>query len=97
MSALTETPLDSVLLCLLLGVSYTTTLLLFPFRLLCPPHSAEPLPSTYLTGAAKPENRSVTAKLQNLNLTPLAQPLAAEQWKQQLCSEHSPFPGTQVS
>ena len=97
MSALTETLLGSVLLCPLLGVSYTTILFFFPFRMLHPPHSAEPLPSTYLTGAAKPENRWVTAKLQNLNFTPLAQPLAAEQWKQQLCSEHSPFPGTQVS
>ena len=60
MSAFTETLLGSVLLCPLLGVSYTTTLFLFPFRLLRLPHSAESLPSTCHTGAAKPENRSVT-------------------------------------
>ena len=60
--------------------------------MLHPPYSAEPTLSTYVVGIAKPENREATTKFQNLNLIPLAQPLAAEQWKQQLLFWTLSFP-----
>ena len=97
MSAFTETLLGSVLLCPLLGVSYTT---FFPsgcsaFLILLSPflqHATQVLPSLRTD-----RSQLQDFKLQNVNVTPLAQPLAIQQWKQQLCSEHSPFPGTQIS